>query len=86
MNKPFVKNAEHFGLYFYGDSATIYRRPLLNIMAGSAETSAVVLGIVDGSEQYQIGGIKNAEYIANQFLPFMKKHDPTRQLTDCVFF
>src|SRR6056300_503102 len=50
--KKLTKHAEHFGLYFYGDSATIARHPLLNIMAGCGHSSAVVLGIVDATNQY----------------------------------
>ena len=32
-NQILRKNAQNYGLYFYGDSATIFHRPLLNIMA-----------------------------------------------------
>ena len=84
--KQLQQNGKIFGIYFYGDSATIYRRPLLNIMAGSAGTSAMVLGIVDATTEYKKGRKKDSKYIAKQFLPFLKKHDEFKKLTDCVFF
>ena len=55
-------------------------------MAGCGHSSAVVLGIVDATNQYAEGGKKDSEYIAQQFLPFLRKHDPDKVLTDCIFF
>ncbi len=84
--KSLLKEADVFGLSFYGDSATIGKLPLTNLMASGVEEHSAVLDIVDSSDHMAAGGIKDGTYIANLFEPWIKKLDPTGSLSDLVLF
>ena len=47
--KVLLKDANVYGLYFYGDGTTVKRMPLINILASGAHLPTVVLEIVDCS-------------------------------------
>jgi len=78
--------AETYGLTFLGDGATIKKMPLVNILCSGKNSPVAVLEVVDCSDHMSVGGKKNAEFIANIFLPHIQRLDPNKTLTDCVFF
>ena len=77
---------EMYGICLYGDSATIRRKPFLNILAASVHEPCIVLEIADATDHLKEGGKKDSTYVAKQFLPWMKKLDPQNTMLDCVFF
>ena len=77
---------EMYGICLYGDSATIRRKPFLNILAASVNEPCIVLEIADATDHLKNGGKKDSTYVAKQFLPWMLKLDPQNTLLDCVFF
>jgi hypothetical protein len=77
---------EMYGICLYGDSATIRRKPFLNILAASVNEPCIVLEIADATDHLKCGGKKDSAYVAKQFLPWMTKLDPQNTLLDCVFF
>jgi hypothetical protein len=77
---------EMYGICLYGDSATIRRKPFLNILAASVNEPCIVLEIADATDHLKCGGKKDSTYVAQQFLPWMQKLDPQNTLLDCVFF
>ena len=77
---------EMYGICLYGDSATIRRKPFLNILAASVHEPSIVLEIADATDHLKCGGKKDSAYVAKQFLPWMKKLDPQDKMLDCVFF
>ncbi len=77
---------EMYGICLYGDSATIRRKPFLNILAASVNEPCIVLEIADATDHLKGGGKKDSTYVAKQFLPWMRKLDPQNTLLDCVFF
>ena len=80
------KQATLFGLTFYGDGATIQRNPKMNLLCSGVHNHAAVLDVVDCSGHMSKGGKKDASYIAQLFLPHMKKLDPGKNLIDLVYF
>ena len=80
------KEAERFGLSFYGDGATVCKMSLINIMASGVHERSAVLDIVDTTEHLGNGGTKNAEYIAELFVPHINEIDPKQIFVDTVFF
>jgi hypothetical protein len=77
---------EMFGICLYGDSATIRRKPFLNILAACVKEPSIVLEITDATSHLETGEKKDASYGAEQFIPWMKKLDPENKFLDCVFF
>ena len=59
---------------------------LINILASGIHDPAGVLDIVNWSEHMAKGVIKYAPYIANLFIPYFEKMDPTKELIDLVYF
>ncbi len=64
-------NINVFGLSFYGDGATVRRMPLLNVMASGAFMHTAVLEIINCTSHIEVGGKKDARYIASLFRPHM---------------
>ena len=60
--------------------------PLLNILFAGVHESAAVIDIVDCTKHLEDGGKKDAEHIADLFLPEMDKLDPTKTLFDTIIF
>lgn len=72
-----LKEANIFGLSFYGDGATIHKLPLLNILASGIHEPVAVLDIVDATEHMVAGGKKDATYIAKLFEPYLEDFEST---------
>jgi len=68
-----LKDAEHFEITLFGDSATVHKSPLLNILGSCVHMPACCLGIIDCHDHMASGGKIYARSIANCFLPFVKK-------------
>jgi hypothetical protein len=81
-----LKDAEIFGLTFYGDGATVSTMPLINMLASGAHQPAACLEIADCTEQMAAGKKKDARYIADLFFPHIEELDPTKTVTDLVLF
>ena len=80
------KEAETFGLAACGDGATVKRLPLLNALVIGVNCPPAVESVQDCTGHLRARGKKDAEYIAKQFIPIIKEHDPTGKLFDVLFF
>ena len=83
-----MKESDLFGLGYSGDCATIKKLPLVNVLAHGYHVPAMVCRVVDCTEQLvdEEGGKKDGPFLARQFLPTIEKNDPTKTLTDIVYF
>jgi hypothetical protein len=82
-----LKEANVYGLTFFGDAATVKKSPLINILASSVHLPVGCLRIVDCSGHLEKDGRKDAVFISELFLPHineMEKNVP--QCTDLVIF
>ena len=59
---------------------------MINIMASGGRERSAVLDIVETTNHLADGGTKNAEYIAELFVPHINKIDPKGMFVDSVFF
>ena len=80
------KEAERFGISMYGDGATVMKMPLINVMASGIYKRSAILDIVDATEHMSNGFIKDAQYVAELFIPHIEAIDPDQCLVDTVFF
>ena len=81
------KEADVYGLTFFGDAATVKKSPLINILASSVHLPVGCLRIVDCTGHLESDGTKDAAFIANLFTPHiveMEKNAP--KCTDLVIF
>jgi len=69
------KEADIYGVAFFGDGATIQKMPFLNILCSGVHIPAACLEIVDCTKHLEAGSKKDAKYIANLFLPFIDKFE-----------
>ena len=82
-----LKDAEIYGLTFFGDGATIRKSPLINILASSVHEPAGCLSIVDCTGHMESDGRKDASYIASLFVPHIKvMEQKVPKCTDLVIF
>jgi hypothetical protein len=82
-----LKDAEIYGLTFFGDGATIRKSPLINILASSVHEPAGCLSIVDCTGHMESDGRKDASYIASLFVPHIKvMEQKVPKSTDLVIF
>jgi hypothetical protein len=82
-----LKDAEIYGLTFFGDGATIRKSPLINILASSIHEPAGCLSIVDCTGHMESDGRKDASYIASLFVPHIKSiEQKVPKSTDLVIF
>jgi hypothetical protein len=65
--------ARCFGISLFGDGATIKTVPMVNALGAGAHNQFAMLDVFDCSEHCSNGGKKDATYIANLFLPIIKK-------------
>lgn len=79
-------DAEIFGLAFFGDGATIHKCPLVNIFAAALYCPAVLINIIDCTEQLVAGEKKDGAFISSLFLPIIEALDDLKQWADIVFF
>ena len=81
------KEADVYGLTFFGDAATVKKSPLMNILASSVHLPVGCLRIVDCTGHLESDGTKDASYIANLFIPHiteMERNNP--KCTDLIIF
>ncbi len=71
MTENLLKDAEVYGMTFFGDGATVRKSPLINILASSVHCPVGCLRIVDCSGHLESDGRKDAAYIADLFLPLI---------------
>ena len=81
------KDADIYGLTFFGDAATIRKSPLINILASSVHLPVGCLRIADCSGHLQADGKKDAAYISELFVPhIIEMEKTTPKCTDLVIF
>ena len=85
-NSQLQTDGKIFGLAIYGDGATIMTQPMINILASGVHNYSALLDIVDCTGHVSKGKKKSAPYIANLFLPHMKRLEPTKVMIDLVTF
>lgn len=61
MHESLVKDADIYGITYFGDGATVKRAPLINIMASSVHNTAACLSIVDCTAHLQ-GGVRRMQH------------------------
>jgi hypothetical protein len=81
-----LKEAQTFGLAFLGDSTTVRRMALPNILAMCADTPPITVSIQDCITHMQDGGKKDASYIASLIAAEVIKMDLQSSFTDVFFF
>jgi len=62
------KDADIYGISVFGDGATVKKKVLLNILASSVHIPSSCIEIVDCSRHLEVGGKKDAEFIAQKFI------------------
>ena len=87
MCQMLLKDAEVYGLSFFGDGATVKKSPLINILASSVHEPAGCLSIVDCTGHLEKDGRKDASYIANLFIPhILQMEAQAPKCTDLIIF
>lgn len=82
-----IKEADVYGISFFGDAATVKKTPLINILASSVHLPVACLKIVDCSSHLQSNGRKDALYISQLFLPHLTEiENKVPRCTDLVIF
>jgi hypothetical protein len=81
-----LKSTDVFGLGFLGNSATVKRMPLMNIIALCVDTPPITISIHDCTKCMQEGGKKDATYIASLFEEKVREYDTNDTLTNVFFF
>ena len=82
-----LKEADIYGITFFGDGATIKKSPLINILASSIHEPAGCLSIVDCTGHLAADGTKDASYIASLFIPHIKSmEEKVPKCTDLIIF
>ena len=82
-----LKDADTYGLAFFGDGATIRKSPLINILASSVSEPAGCLSIVDCTGHLESDGRKDAAYIASLFIPHIQSmEEKIPKCTDLIIF
>ena len=86
-NEEVMKEANVYGLSFYGDGATVKKMPLINILVAGAHMTTHVLDIVDCTSHLEGGGKKDARYIASLFRQHIDSFkSETSNICDVIFF
>jgi hypothetical protein len=87
MKTKLIKDAQFFGISFFGDGATVKKTPMVNILASSVYLPAGCLRIVDCSGHLENNGKKDAAYITELFLPHITEmEEAVPKCTDLVIF
>lgn len=87
MMENATKDADVYGITFFGDAATVKKAPLINILVSSVYLPAGCLSIVDCSGHLQNDGRKDASYISDLFLPHITEMETlVPNCTDLVIF
>ena len=81
------KEADVYGLTFFGDAATVKKSPLINILASSVHLPVGCLRIADCSGHLEEDGRKDASYISQLFTPhIIEMEKTTPKCTDLIIF
>jgi hypothetical protein len=82
-----LKDADVYGITFFGDGATVRKSPLINILASSVHEPAGCLSIVDCTGHLQADGRKDAAYISSLFIPHITRmEEEIPKCTDLIIF
>ena len=82
-----LKEADVYGISFFGDGATIKKSPMMNILVSSVHQPVGCLRIVDCTGHLQNNGKKDAAYITELFLPHISEIErKIPKCTDLVIF
>ena len=81
-----TKQEALFGLTILGDSVTIGRTPLTNVLGLSADTPPTVIAINKALDHMGSVGNKDDEYIAQLFVEIVELYDPKKVFTDLFLF
>lgn len=84
--KKLMDEIEIYGVTLYGDGATVHGWPLINILASSPNNSSFVADVIDCTGHQQVGGKKDAKFIAMEMLKYMMKLDPRKQFISQIVF
>ncbi len=74
------------GFTIIGDSATIDRRPMINVMIASAYNPQALWDVINCSDNMADDGIKDAQYLSLKYSPVMQKFDPNGDQNYMVVF
>jgi hypothetical protein len=81
------KEANIFGISFFGDGATVKKSPLINILASSVHLPVGCLRIVDCTGHLETDGRKDATFISDLFIPHISEmENKIPKCTDLVIF
>jgi hypothetical protein len=82
-----LKEADVYGLTFFGDAATVKKSPMINILASSVHLPVGCLRIADCSGHLEADGSKDASYISELFVPhIIEMENRVPKCTDLVIF
>ena len=87
-NKEKLVKQKKFGYTGMGDGATVGGMPLANEMWMAGDCPPIPFGVHDCTAHMAAGGKKDAEFIANQFIPMAEELDPDNAegLIDIFYF
>ena len=86
-HEALLKEADVYGLTFFGDAATVKKLPMINILASSVHLPVGCLRIADCSAHLQADGTKDASYISGLFIPhILEMEKRAAKCTDLVIF
>jgi Protein of unknown function (DUF 659) len=80
-----AKDAELYGMCLLGDGATVKGMPLMNVLV-TTPNSCNVLDIIDCTEHMEVGGKKDARYIAEMFEEHIEALDPKGIHLNAILF
>ena len=80
-----AKDAVLFGMCLLGDGATVRGMPLMNVIVTTPSANSVI-DIIDCTDHMEVGGKKDAQYIAQIFDEHIKALDPTGVHLNAVLF
>ena len=84
--KKLILEAGTYGILYVGDGATVKKYPLANMLSMGIHCPPAVLEICDCTGHMQLGGKKDAKFIAGRFIPIIRSLDPNGFYSDVVFF
>jgi hypothetical protein len=71
--RALLKESKLYGILMYGDGATIATTPMINALGSGVYNSFAMLEVYDCTGHMAYGGMKDAVYIANLFIPLIAK-------------
>jgi len=82
-----IREAQVFGFAWMGDGTTIHKMPLMNILAlNGTSTPPMTVSIHDCTKHMEVGGKKDATFIAELFEVKVLEYDPQLLCTDVFYF